>query len=470
MIQKIIELSLSSFLNNSHRESTKSLKVKLNYLNLDFDGQSLKISASKLLIIRFISKFILQAFKNIFIMLIYSFRDSSGKKSASLMYGVPNDIIFCNSDDLDFIDFCSNCDITPLKTSSRIEVELARFAVSSSNDYLSYSKCPLFALVKKNPPSYLDFFKFLKVHFSIHFSFLLELFRNPMLLFVAQDITFYGVVDYLDSNNLIESIFITNSNYMSQPLWMRQWNGRGYKTYMLWYSENTIPFSFKESPFSNPLPNNRHIAVDEMMVWSRYFKKYLEKIGVNATIKIVNPILFYLDKNKPKKNKKDFDIIIFDITPFSAESSLLLGHYESYYNFSNCMMFIKSIVQISTELENELNIKINLNLKSKRQYHQYHDIQYINYIKSLSERRLINLVSPSDNIFDLLNANDISIVVPFSSPAIVARYLCRKTFYYDSAKVLLPRHKNEKFINFSSGPDELKLSIYNYIKTYKSAF
>ena len=63
---------------------------------------------------------------------------------------------------------------------------------------------------------------------------------------------------------------------------------------------------------------------------------------------------------------------------------------------------------------------------------------------------------------------DLSTVMPFSSSAIVSRYSSKQAFYYDPVEVLIPQNQYPEFIDFRSDHDELKLSIYNYIKRYKS--
>jgi polysaccharide biosynthesis PFTS motif protein len=468
LFQKIIELTLPLFVLQAHNNN-RGMQIKNSkFISLYFDGNSLKISPPFFLYTRTLISSIYHSFRCIFFFFICSFRISSAKQSAALIYGIPDKDIFNGDSDREFRDYCKNCEIPQLKHCKRIEVASLKQSMYSNSSYISYSQEPLFNLLKKNPPNIIDFFKFLFRQFYLYFVFFSMALRNPVLIFIFKDIIFFGIVEYLDKYNLIEAIFITNSNYNSQPLWMRRWSGRKFNTYMLWYSENIIPFSFKKYRESYPYPVNRHIAVDGMMVWTDYFKKYLQDIGIKARINVVNPILWYLDKYNSQEKKNELNILIFDVTPYSKNYLAAIGHWDGYYSLFSCTEFIRSILDVVSELERNLNIKINLKIKAKRGYNKNHDHDYIRYLNKLIDDGFIKNAMIDDNIYTLIRNSDLAIVMPFSSPAIIADYIGKVALYFDPVEVLVPqKNRYSNLIKFCSGSKELQSSITNFIKTHK---
>jgi len=132
--------------------------------------------------------------------------------------------------------------------------------------------------------------------------------------------------------------------------------------------------------------------------------------------------LFYLPREQ--NIRKLYDILIFDVTPVKS--------YEltNYYSNINCTKFISDIVEAVDKL-NSLENPITLALKPKRKYSKYHSKGYKKYIKSLCYQGRVKLIDPDSDIFELIKSAKLVVVIPFSTPTLIAKRLGVKTCYYN---------------------------------------
>lgn len=473
--QRFVELALAPYL----RVCAQNIKTNRGPISLEnneeinFSGYSLlnqsnnkKILISNKILFNAIVDFIINASHVLAIMFISTLRFNRKKMScATLLFGVGTESITRNDSDAEFIQFCKNGAVLPLRSASTIIVQSARDINSTSPEYISYSRFPLMLLVKNNAPSFIEFASFLIEHIQATIAYLIQIYHCRMAALIGRDFAYHAMVNYLNKNKLIENIVITNSNYSAQPLWMRGFNDRNFKTHMVWYSQNTIPFTYINDPISVPLPNNRHICVDESWVWTKGFADYLHDIGIQSKSNVIGPIVWYLPNIKPESTLSDgFQITIFDVTPVISSFAEEIGLVSNYYSTENCMKFINDIISSCEKVEKETNVKIKLTLKHKREHHDLHDKKYIKLIDKLSNQSKINLADYQSDIFELIHSSQLTIVIPYSSPVSIANYLGVPSIYFDATQELLPTYESASNSYFASGKDELKSLIMQVIK------
>ena len=239
---------------------------------------------------------------------------------------------------------------------------------------------------------------------------------------------------------------VTNSSHSSQPLWMREPEGRNFRVHMIWYSQNVIPFVFKGDSHPSQFPTYRHLCVDEHWVWTQAFANYLADIGISAKTNVVGPILWYLpDDSSPQAPQlprgDSIKLAVFDVTPVVEEVASRVGYLNNYYNTELAIAFVEGVVEAATRLRQIKNRPVDVLLKCKREFNRGHDPRYLALLDDYAERGSIELISHQINLYSLLGQCDVAIVIPNSSPAPVAAYLGKKAIYFEPAGKLIANHE-----------------------------
>ena len=473
VVQRFVEISLAPFV----QECAKKVKIGEKPISLadqpvEFFGFSIsseKISMSNKVLLKALADFFIHALHVLAVMIIYTFKPSNKKlESCTLVFGVGIESITRNGSDAEFIQFCKKSEIKPLNTANSIIVQSAQSINTTLPNYASYSRFPLMLLISNNPPSFMQLGSFLIEHTKATITYFKKIYDCSLVSLIGRDFAYHAMIKFLNQKHLIENVVITNSNYSSQPLWMRCFEGCNFNTHMVWYSQNTIPFTYINDPISIPLPNNRHIYADESWVWTKGYADYLLAIGIKSKTNVVGPIVWYLPNLKPASKVGDeFKITIFDVTPVVENFAEELGIFYNYYSTENCMRFVQDIVTTCEAIKKETNVNIKLVLKHKREHHALHDKNYIKLIDQLSNQSQIYLAESEADIFDLVTSSQLVIVIPYSSPVSIANYLKVPSIYFDATQELLPTYENAKNSYFASDKDELNNLIVKVINESK---
>lgn len=359
------------------------------------------------------------------------------RKSTTILYGVGADSLDVKNQYKQFVEFCENSKITPLNRAHTLTIHTGLKLTPSSNGYLSFSRHPIHQLIIDNPPTFMEFLTVLGDFLLGLYLFFRASLKSPVLMALSRDIAFLPLVNYLSRINAIESIVYTNSNYDSQPLWFREFLGKTFNVHMVFYSQNTIPHIYSDFPVSVPIPNNVYLTADTFWVWTQTFENYLKGIGVKGEFKIVGPVLWYLDNPDFHETQKDRQVItVFDVTPMTEMHAAKLGLLDNYYNVTNCQKFINQIVSNVEKLNQQFNSKFELLLKHKRSYQDIHDHSYIDLITQLVHSNKLKLIEHNANLYELIQNSDLVIVIPYSSPALIAEYYKIPVIYFDPSESL----------------------------------
>lgn len=241
----------------------------------------------------------------------------------------------------------------------------------------------------------------------------------------------------LDCNSLIElnginSLSTTVSQWGVQPYFFHKLDKIPKNFY--WYSNNSTPLINSESRTSEvELSYLRLIKANHHFVWTDRFGKLInEFVHVNYTV--LKSILFYLPSEQ--NFNKLYDVLIFDVTPTKS--------YEStgYYSNVNCSKFLIDILE-AVDCLNSLKKPITVALKPKRKYSKSHSGEYRELVKSLAYRKKFKLCDPNSDIFELIKSAKCVVVIPFSTPALIAKRLGVKTCYYNPDS----RYKFKKIVD-----------------------
>ena len=379
---------------------------------------------------------------------------TKNKFPATLLYGVGDESLFVEGNDRQFWNYCRLGPITPLRNGKCIYIESSRKPFVSKFSQFRYCKRPLISFLQESEIGFFERFRILKKHLALFFKYLYSSFSMPLLSLLGKEFAYSGISFELDRLNLIESIILTNSNYTSQPLWIRSLNNA--KTHMVWYSQNMQTISLNSENLKSDIPSLRWMRFDTHWVWTQSFSNYLNSIGICEGVKIVGPIVLYLPKiTLPEINK--LKIIIFDIPPYSDQVALRHGQISNYNNPKNLLSFMHDVICMKPKLEKKFNIPVSFYLKAKRGFNAAYDQSYFDYIDELENIGIIAQVHHSTNMFHLISGSNLAIVYPFSSPAYIADFVRVPAIFYD------PTHSISRYdfgdcdslIEFENNPEDL---------------
>ena len=378
-----------------------------------------------------------------------------------MLFGVGKEAFNKAEGDIEFVEYCRKGDIKPLVNAQHIMVQSA-VKLQSTDDSFSYSRFPLHTLMQRNPMGFYASITFLFQHIRLLFIYLIKMFQSPPIALLGRDFAYQAMVNSLNSRGLIEAVVITNSNYSAQPLWMRETGDRSFIVHMIWYSQNIIPFTYVDDMVSAAVPNYRYLSADEHWLWTEDFAKYLKSLSIKGIIHLVAPIMWYLPKIAASQIKKtgQVNVTVFDVTPVNKAYADKIGIYKNYYNIDNCNNFINSIITTCEAVSKDVGIKVEVYLKHKRAFFETHDVKYIQLIKELSDSKRLTLVDYDSNIFNLISDSQFVIVMPYSSPAIIANSLKVPAVYFDASNMLAPIPNTHDTIHHVSN----KKVLYDLIK------
>jgi polysaccharide biosynthesis PFTS motif protein len=395
----------------------------------------------------------------------------------TLVYGI-SDIYFSQDlADVEFVEFCKNSAINPLFEAKYLMVKSqAKGLVSSVPKHICYTRNPLYKLLEKKKLSIVEFIKFFLLHCKTFFVYLKAVFNYPTLSILFNDFSTHSLATTIVSKKLIDNILLTNSNISEQFLWMNSIIDRNFKTHMVWYSENALIYG----PGACCEVFYKYIKVDEHWFWTQNFSDILHEMQVPGVFHSIGPILFYPVIKKTKSNNC-ISISVFDVTPISDEWSKKMGigisytegqyiRFErvDYYTPEIMSKFITDVMSIAKDIESYSGKKVKIFFKPKRVYHEKHDTNYLALIEKLSgksnELSMI-LVPPEENMYKMISASDFSVVMPFSSPALVSGALNVPAVYYDPVSNIdvMSGYKKMDNIIFASGKEELYVKIIDIV-------
>jgi len=335
----------------------------------------------------------------------------------NLVYGLTPEMIYRQSREIQCDNFFNEIDPKLFNSKSVTLIQLFKLNLrmkKSKGNYKIVLYIPLY-LLRAQGISRLQLLKSLSKSFRLWRSIYKKI---PCAVILGPDLM-------LDSSSLIDlkeinSVSTTVSQWGVQPYFFHKLDK--IPKNFFWYSNNSVPLVTTGFGTSNvELSYLRLIKANHHFVWTNSFGKLIKEfVDVNYTALKFN--LFYLPREQ--NIRKLYDILIFDVTPVKS--------YEltNYYSNINCTKFISDIVEAVDKL-NSLENPITLALKPKRKYSKYHSKGYKKYIKSLCYQGRVKLIDPDSDIFELIKSAKLVVVIPFSTPTLIAKRLGVKTCYYN---------------------------------------
>ena len=248
--------------------------------------------------------------------------------------------------------------------------------------------------------------------------------QNSSFVKFKQDLFDKLVYQQFFKKGLGVNLVTTQTHLNKLPIVFKIKNGSQVKTFMLWYSVNSIPIlSSVSDKFDYPksfIENLSYIGMN--YVWTE--PDPLDILSLTgAKYKVVGSIMFYTPKNTIQAQLNEFRILILDVTPLSNLPT------DSIYNYKYAIEFLEDIILAGEYLKSKF-LKVELVLKPKRSYSNIHHSLYKKHLENLEKSNVIKSLPFSNNIYTETSRSKIVISPPYSSGALIAKEMNVKTCYY----------------------------------------
>lgn len=396
-------------------------------------------------------------------MIMSYFKSYKHQKYSILFYPSIND--FNEIDSVEsFLDYCRDGSIDILKVGTDHKIVVQERGMKESSDFVVFTSDAFLYLIKNSNFSIMDFLIYMRNMLTTSLLMINFCFNRKTETLLSRDLGLLPLIRLFERKLMIKDLILTNSSFYDQEIWLSSDSEKLFKTHMLWYSNNSIPLRYANVEGTYEHPATSFISIDNQWTWS---KTHLEWLMKNTSAKIfhsVDPILFHLNSYRSKINLA-FDIIIYDVTPVNMDwiSENIHPDLDYYYKAENGIKFITDILNAVLIVEKQMSIKLRVGIKHKRKSTSLHDRVYLDFIDDIIFSGKASLVHERSSIYKLISECQISAVIPFSSPALVASHLNKPVFYLDPSERLCRNSSPDNRIPILYETQEIVSYLKNHI-------
>jgi polysaccharide biosynthesis PFTS motif protein len=287
---------------------------------------------------------------------------------------------------------------------------------------------------------------------------LIELIRgNWWNCLIFPETIYAGLVKRQSIGSLANEYYFHNSSWLYRPLWTYEAEKFGSKVIFYFYSTNAESFKLKEG-YEIQANSWQLLTWNNFLVWDKYQKEFIERYAkkINEVL-VVGPIWFSdnIDEDIP------FDpnsVAVFDVQPQRDFLYQKLAIESEYYIPSVANQFLLDISKVLSEIEVKFIFKRKRNIGNKVH------IEYKSFIDKLSKEGLLLEINPEISAYKIIKNCKAVISMPFTSTAIIAKELGKKSIYYDPSGIIQKDDRAAHGIPVVTGIEELK----NWFETLNS--
>ena len=279
----------------------------------------------------------------------------------------------------------------------------------------------------------------------------------------------YKILNETLNNDKRIDFFSTISTYGNHPeIFNLDRLDRNFKTHVIHYAQNTL--KIKEYRELNTLETKvNHFPDDICMwikkdkadihwVWTQNYANYLKQFNQTIEFRIVGSIQFQL-QNLTRSNLTRDTILVFDSPPVAPDSGYA---NSSYYDFETMTKFITDIVTTKESISRFDNFRIVFKIKRNRGHIQYSG-NYLDILESFEHQNRAMIIDSDTNIYDVFNNAILSISIPFTSTAVIAKEQNVKSLFYYPYDKSIANEIYEREIPLICGEKKL-LDVFQFLK------
>ena len=286
--------------------------------------------------------------------------------------------------------------------------------------------------------------------------FFIFFFTNKLeKILILEELIYLKYYSFLKINKNKFKYFFHHTGMSYKPFWTHFHESNFENIFIYFYSSNIEGIQFSKKHKYYPHTNFDLLNWKSYILWDNYQKKYIEKYNlIQSNYYSLGYINWLGSKKLNLKNNSKYNIAIFDVTPMRVSLYASHGHcIPLYYSKEIYKRFYKDINELYLNFKN-----ISLYRKPKRKT----DNNFIgnNFISNIDKKLLKNYTTLDyeTSITDIIKFCQITICMPFTSPALTAKYLNSKVIFYDPSNTIdIKTYHGIKII-------KTKSSLFNYFK------
>lgn len=264
-----------------------------------------------------------------------------------------------------------------------------------------------------------------------------------------------------DSEQLPKKVLFHNTSSAFRPLWTYIAEEKCVEVILYFYSTNNIVPKNSEGKYYTELYNKGYMNWPKYYVWDSYQKDFINYTvkEKNYDIEIVGPIPFESKLIFKKQQKEQHKIAsIFEVNVFNDYHNAKIGHPSDYYIPSVLLKFHQDIYDIINSHKNLKGL-----MKRKRNDHKIHK-DYIKQVNKLYASENFKQIDVNTDAESLILSSIASISVPFTSPAIIAKYHGIPSVYYDPVGHIQPDDRGLSGVPLIQNKEDLALWLNSVVK------
>jgi len=248
-----------------------------------------------------------------------------------------------------------------------------------------------------------------------------------------------------------DELFITSQTQILAPALVFKFS-RGSKKVMYWYSNNSTQISRQ----SNQHMDYSYLSqpqISSHFVWTSSWGEILKERNRQSQVMSIGPIIFRdlseYRRSAERKSEQIKTVTIFDITPKKSAGE------QAFYSDRIVMKFIQDLrMAINSRYPSAL-----IRLKPKREYSSEDSFKYQDFLAAQSPDLIF--LGWDSNIIDEILKSDLVICIPYSSPALISKFLGVPTVFYSPSSDFNLEQIHEGILVIQ-GLNELQLFLTNF--------
>jgi hypothetical protein len=216
------------------------------------------------------------------------------------------------------------------------------------------------------------------------------------------------------------------------------------QNFMFWYSDNSLQLTPSEKfTYGNfDYSYLKSVNIGSHYVLSHSFKKLLNEVNKNVKVEVILPFSFFNHYPISKKMVKGVFpskkyVSYFPVTPF-------MNSRNSIYTEAILIKDLELIVKVMKNAQKRDN-DISLKIKVKREFSKMHSKKYFDYLNNVSAKYAwIEVLNPKTDVVNQILFSELVVCTPFTSIALLGKYLHRKVVYFSTASNFYPKRSYEK--------------------------
>ena len=235
----------------------------------------------------------------------------------------------------------------------------------------------------------------------------------------------------LNTDQLADDYFFSNSNWFYKPLWTYEAEKKGSSVSLYYYSTNMEIFQFSNYKEKETY-GLRIMQWNRFIVWDQQQEDYLKQYSPNATfIKVGFLDSAGIEYKSFSSNRKKI-ISVFDVTPIRPIYCNRLGWANPvYYSEKLNLRFLSTIINVFNDHDWEIF------WKRKRIVSNEFVTKGFNIKQSKIVAGSLVTVDPNVGARSLIKNSDAVISMPFTSTALIAKELDVPSIFYDASGEIL---------------------------------